>query len=72
MPVEIVSRYASNTYVARVKGCKHTASCTEGARQAAVALARKLGLDPALLQEQRNDLLNPGQVMLFSHPGVVV
>lgn len=72
MPVEIVSRYANNTYVARVKGCKHTASCTEGARQAAVALARKLGLDPAELKEQHNDLLNPGQVMLFSHPGVVV
>lgn len=71
MPVEIVSRYTSNTYVARVKGYKHTASCTEGARQAAVALARKLGLDPAQLLEQRNDLLNPNQVLLFSHPGTI-
>ena len=69
MPVEIIARYATNTYVARVKGCKHTASCTESARQAAVALARKLGLDPAQLKEERNDLLNPNQVLLFSHPG---
>lgn len=69
MPVEIIARYASNTYVARAKGCKQTASCTEGARQAAVALTRKLGLDPSKLQEQRNDLLNPNQVMLFSHSG---
>jgi hypothetical protein len=70
MSVEILARFANNTYVARAKGCKHTASCTESARQAAMALARKLCLDPELLQEQRNDLLNPNQVMVFSHPGV--
>jgi len=70
MPVEILARYASNTYVARAKGHKGTASCTEGARAAAVALARKLGLDPALLQEQQSDLLSPNKVMMFSHPGV--
>jgi len=70
MPVEIHARYATNTYVARAKGHKGTASCTESARAAAAALARKLGLDPAQLQEQQNDLINPNKVMVFSHPGV--
>lgn len=71
MPVEILVRYASNTYVARAKGHKGTASCTEGARAAATAMARKLGLDPALFQEQHNDLISPNKVMVFSHPGEV-
>ncbi|MDA7086538.1 hypothetical protein PH586_09120 [Pseudomonas sp. SA3-5] len=71
MPVEILARYATNTYVARAKGHKGTASCTESARAAAAALARKLGLDPALLQEQQNDLVSPNKVMVFSHPGEV-
>lgn len=70
MPVEILARYTSSNYVARAKGYKGTASCTESARAAAAAMARKLGLDPALLQEQRNDLLSPNKVMVFSHPGV--
>jgi hypothetical protein len=71
MPVEILARYAGNTYVARAKGHKGTASCTESARAAARALASKLGLDPALLQEQQNDLISPNKVMVFSHPGEV-
>jgi len=70
MPVEIIARYATNTYVARAKGHKGTASCTEGARAAAAALVRKFGLDPALLQEQHNDLISPNKVVVFSHPGM--
>lgn len=67
--VEIIVRQATGTYVARAKGHGVTASCTESARQAAFACARKLGLDPALLQEQP-DLLG-GQQSLFIHAGVV-
>ena len=69
MHVEIRVRFASNTYVATIKGQKQSASCTISAREAAAALARKLELDPALLTEQSNDLINPNQVVLFSHEG---
>lgn len=41
----ITVRYVSGTYLARVKGCKQTASCVYDAGLAAKALARKLGLD---------------------------
>lgn len=45
----ITVRYVSGTYLARVKGCKKSASCVYDAGLAATALARKLGLDPANL-----------------------
>ena len=67
-PVEIVARFTTGTYVARAKGLGVTASCAESARQAAFAVARKLGLDPSLLQEQP-DLLGKQQ-STFVHPGV--
>jgi hypothetical protein len=72
MPVEILARFTSATYVARIKGQKQTASCTISAREAAAALARKLSLDPLLLQEQQNDLISPNKVAMFSHPGEII
>ncbi|MBS4151952.1 hypothetical protein [Stutzerimonas balearica] len=68
MPVEIRTRFTTGTYVATVRGDKRTASNTMGARWAAEAMARKLGLDPALLRETQRDLLRNG-VELFVHPG---
>ncbi|MCB4794217.1 hypothetical protein LGR51_06825 [Pseudomonas sp. NP21570] len=68
MPVEIRTRFTTGTYVATVRGDKRTASNTISARQAAEAMARKLGLDPALLRETQRDLLRNG-VELFVHPG---
>lgn len=67
MPVEIRTRYTGMTYVATVRGEKRTASNTMGARWAAEALARKLGLDPTKLRETQRDLLRNG-VELFVHP----
>lgn len=67
MPVEIRTRFTTGTYVATVRGEKRTASNTISARQAAEAMARKLGLDPALLRETQRDLLRSG-VELFVHP----
>ncbi|MHB0819869.1 hypothetical protein ACYCFK_16525 [Stutzerimonas stutzeri] len=67
MPVEIRTRYTGMTYVATVRGEKRTASNTMGARWAAEALARKLGLDPTMLRETQRDLLRSG-VELFVHP----
>lgn len=71
MPVEIRTRFTTGTYVATVRGDKRTASNTISARQAAEAMARKLGLDPALLRETQRDLLRSG-VELFVHPGETV
>ncbi|WP_312958799.1 hypothetical protein [Stutzerimonas nitrititolerans] len=71
MPVEIRTRYTGMTYVATVRGEKRTASNTMGARWAAEALARKLGLDPTMLRETQRDLLRSG-VELFVHPGEIV
>lgn len=68
MPTEIRTRFTTGTYVATVRGEKRTASNTISARQAAEAMARKLGLDPALLRETQRDLLRSG-VELFVHPG---
>ncbi len=67
MPVEIRTRFAGMTYVATVRGDKRTASNTISARHAAEAMARKRGLDPALLRETQRDLLRSG-VELFVHP----
>ncbi|MCY1314207.1 hypothetical protein D9M70_648230 [compost metagenome] len=72
MPVEIRCRYATSTYVATVKGQKKTASNTISARQAAEAMAKKLGLDPAHLVELQRDLIAPKEIVTFTHPGVPV
>lgn len=69
-PVDIRVRFTGMTYVATVKGEKGTTSNTINAQQAAEAMVRKLGLAPGLLQVQQNDLINPNQVVMFSHPGV--
>lgn len=71
MPVEIRTRFTTGTYVATVRGEKRTASNTISARQAAEAMARKLGLNPAMLRETQRDLLRSG-VELFVHPGETV
>lgn len=69
MPVEIRCRYTTGTYVATVKGQKKTASNTISARQAANAMAIKLGIDPAHLVEQTRDLIDNKGPVIFSHPG---
>lgn len=69
MPVEIRCRYTTGTYVATVKGQKKTASNTISARQAANAMATKLGLDHAQLVEQTRDLIDNKGAVIFSHPG---
>lgn len=69
MPVEIRCRYTTGTYVATVKGQKKTASNTISARQAAEAMARKLGLDPVELVELQRYLIAPKELVTFIHPG---
>lgn len=71
MCTEIRVRFTGMTYVATVRGEKKTASNTMGARWAAEAMARKLGLDPAGLRETQRDLMRGG-VELFVHAGVTV
>lgn len=61
----ITVRFTSNTYLAKAKGHKASASCTAGPRQAAEALARKLGLDPSQLQPVRGE---PHQFALPADP----
>ncbi len=68
MAVEIRCRYTTGTYVATVKGQKKTASNTISARQAAEAMATKLGLNPHLLVERQRDLIDPKELVIFSHP----
>lgn len=68
MAVEIRCRYTTGTYVATVKGQKKTASNTISARQAAEAMATKLGLNPHLLVEHQRDLIDPKELVIFSHP----
>lgn len=43
-------RFSTGTYVARAKGHKQTASCTENAYRAAERLTEKLGMDPKTLE----------------------
>lgn len=52
MSVEIIVRANNGTYTARAIGHKATASRSEGARQAAMALLLKLNLSAGQLQEQ--------------------
>jgi hypothetical protein len=54
-------RQSTGTYIAKAKGYRPTASCSAGPRQAAEALATKLGQSPVLLQEQRCDGLEYGK-----------
>ncbi|MEN1557470.1 hypothetical protein AAIH45_33255, partial [Pseudomonas aeruginosa] len=69
-------RFSTGTYVARAKGHKQTASCTENAYRAAERLTEKLGMDPKTL-ELREHLdqrwifqtieLVPGEFTHFCH-----
>mgnify|MGYP001585584558 FL=1 len=73
MPAEsimITVRQNTGTYIAKAKGFKPSASCSAGPRQAAEALATKLGLSSGLLQEQRCDGLEYGRSR-FVHPGSI-
>ncbi|WP_447781698.1 hypothetical protein [Pseudomonas plecoglossicida] len=66
MPFEIIVRPTLGSYTARAKGLKGTASRSEGARQAAEALLRKLDLGAGQLQEQSSiDLPNSHQRFHF-------
>lgn len=53
--VIITVRYSTGTHVARARGHKVTASCTESARRAAERLAEKLGHNPDLVQLEDSD-----------------
>ena len=61
----ITVRNANNTYRATTKGSKLAATNTAGPRQAAEVLARKLGIDPALLCEESSAQF----ITTFTHPG---
>lgn len=61
-------RQSTGTYIAKAKGHKPSASCSAGPRQAAEALATKLGLSFDQLQEQHYDGLAYG-CSRFIHPG---
>ncbi|HBP6689770.1 TPA: hypothetical protein L6B04_16015 [Pseudomonas aeruginosa] len=67
MPVEIIVRSTLGSYTARAKGYKLTASRSEGARQAAEALLRKLDLGAGQLQEQPIADLPHGQHCFLFH-----
>lgn len=57
MPVEVIVKPILGSYIARIKGSKSSATRSEGQRQAAEALLRKLGLrDGQLLEQHCNDL----------------
>lgn len=61
MSVEIIVRPTLGSYIARAKGHNATASRSEGARQAAEALVRKLDIGAGQLQEQPATDLPRGQ-----------
>ncbi|MGR6474403.1 hypothetical protein ACUZXZ_01175 [Pseudomonas juntendi] len=61
MSVEIIVRPTLGSYTARAKGLNATASRSEGARQAAEALVRKLDLGDGKLQNQPSTDLPHGQ-----------
>lgn len=63
--MNITVRNANNTYRATANGSKLAATNTAGPRQAAEALARKLGIDPALLCEESSAQF----ITTFTHPG---
>lgn len=65
MSIEIRVRYSTGTYTARIKGNKLTASCTINARQAAQALAIKMGIDPDQLLQVAPEPGNMQDVQLF-------
>lgn len=67
----ITVRYTSNTYVARAKGHKGTASCTINARQAAEAMARKLNIDPKQLIYVTDHGGKDFSSHVFNHPGEI-
>lgn len=49
-PLRITTRLYTGAYIARAKGSRLTASCTEGPLRAAERLAEKLGHNPDLLE----------------------
>lgn len=61
MSVEIIVRPTLGSYTARAKGHNATASRSEGARQAAEALVRKLNIGAGQLQKQPSTDLPNGQ-----------
>lgn len=59
-------RYTGGTYVARITGHKGTASCTISAREAAVALARKIGASLESLHVTSTTAGRAGDTTVFS------
>ncbi|MFV2945284.1 hypothetical protein [Pseudomonas japonica] len=58
--VEIIVKPTLGSYSARAKGYKATASRSDGERQAAEALVRKLDLGPGQLEERMAEGLPQG------------
>lgn len=57
MAITIKVRQSAGAYHARVMRLGITASSTEGPKTAAIAVCRKLGADPELLEQQPSDPL---------------
>ncbi|NMY49101.1 hypothetical protein [Pseudomonas sp. WS 5027] len=64
MAITIKVRMGTGSYHARAMRLGVTASSSEGAGSAAAAVCRKLGADPALLQQVQTE---PG-VTTYTHP----
>ncbi|WP_277592148.1 hypothetical protein [Pseudomonas chlororaphis] len=64
MAITIKVRMGTGSYHARAMRLGVTASSSEGAGSAAAAVCRKLGVDPALLQQAQTE---PG-VTTYTHP----
>lgn len=64
MAITIKVRQSTGAYQARAMRLGVTASSAEGPKAAAIAVCRKLGADPALLEEGKSE----PQVTTFTHP----
>lgn len=65
MTITINVRLSSGSYHARAKGLGVAASSAQGAKAAAQAVCRKLGVDSNLLEQSHTDI----GMTAFAHPG---
>lgn len=64
MAITINVRQSTGAYQARAMRLGVTASSAEGPKAAAIAVCRKLGVDPALLEQQPNQTTT----ITYTHP----
>ncbi|RON16030.1 hypothetical protein [Pseudomonas frederiksbergensis] len=64
MAITINVRQSTGAYQARAMRLGVTASSAEGPKAAAIAVCRKLGIDPALLEQQPNQTTT----ITYTHP----